>query len=203
MSTTWNGNYTPAQDDMWNLIEDMRKHAILNNRVIPVFSKAERDGLTDSAPDGIIPDGTVVVRMDQANKGAVFDVYANGKWNVGDTGILTSGVNVQAGAGFKVESYSLVRTGSLVTARVDVSYTGADIEANSTNGNILDTTVFTLEPAWAPIWATYDVAWTFPGTSAWFGRVDSGGSAAITHGLPGNTFRKTHVLRMDGSWRIA
>lgn len=203
MAETWNGNKVPAEDDRWNLVADIRRLAILNNRVIPVYSKAERDALSAAAGEGAVPDGTVVLRMDQVAKGGVFDVYADGKWYVGDTGIITSGISIQAAPNFKIESYSLVRTGSMVTARVDASYTGPDIEANSTNGNIVDTAVFTLESGWSPIWATYDVAWTFPGTSAWFGRVDSGGGAAITHGLPGNTFKKTHALRLDGSWRIA
>lgn len=202
MSTTWNGNYTPAQDDMWNLVADMRKQAILNNRVIPVYSTSERDGLASLAPDGIIPDGTVVVRMDQTTKGAMFDVFVDGDWVVGDTGILTSGVTITAGAYATVDSYSVTRTGPQVTARIDFTFTGDDMTVPE-SGNIADRGLFTIEPAYKPIWATYDMSYTQPGMATWFGRVDSGGVAALTHGVPGMTLEKNSELRLDGSWRIA
>lgn len=202
MSTTWNGNYTPAQDDMWNLVEDMRKHAILNNRVIPVYSKAERDGLSDAAPDGVIPDGTVVLRMDQTNKGAVFDVFADGSWKVGDTGVLTSGISVTSAGPTTIQSYSLARSGPLVTARVDFTYTGERLEPNG-RGNMDDVSLFQLDSAWSPLWATYDVAIHWPGVQHFFGRMDSGGLAALTHGIAGQDLPPNTPLRLDGSWRIA
>lgn len=202
MSTTWNGNSTPAQDDMWNLVEDMRKQAILNNRVIPVYSKAERDGLSAAAPDGVIPDGTVVVRMDQVAKGAVFDVFADGSWKVGDTGILTSGVSVTSAGPTTIQSYSVSRTGPLVTARVDFTYTGERLEPNG-RGNMTDVSLFSFEAGWSPIWATYNVAITWPGAQQFFGRVDSGGLASLTHGIAGQDLPPDTPLRLDGSWRIS
>jgi len=80
MATTWNGNYVPSEGDLYKFVEDFRKHALQNNRVIPVYTLAERDGLAALHPDGIIPDGTVVLRMDQ---GGVFDVRVDGGWNLG------------------------------------------------------------------------------------------------------------------------
>jgi len=85
MAEAWNGNYVPNGADPWSLVDDMRKAAIQNNRVIPVFSKAERDDLATNAPNGVVPDGTVVLRLDQSAKGPVFDIYASG-WVAGDTG---------------------------------------------------------------------------------------------------------------------
>lgn len=86
MAETWNGNYVPAGADPWNLVEDMRKNAVQNNRVIPVFSKSERDDLSTNAPGGAIPEGTVVLRLDQSSKGPVFDIYAGNGWVAGDSG---------------------------------------------------------------------------------------------------------------------
>lgn len=204
MGTTWNGNHTPGNDDMWNLVVDMRKQAILNNRVIPVFSKSERDGLVDAAPNGVIPDGTVVVRMDQASKGAIFDVFANGSWQVGDTGVLTSGISLTAAADFTLESYSLVRTGPQVTARVDLTFTGESISSSGTMGNIVpDLDVFQLESKYAPLWATYNVSWCRTGAAQYFGRIDSGGGGTITHMVSGGEIAKGTAVRFDGSWRIA
>lgn len=83
---TWNGNYIPSGADPWNLVDDMRRHATQNNRVIPVFSKSERDDLRLNAPGGTVPEGTVALRLDQSSKGPVFDIHAGGVWVAGDTG---------------------------------------------------------------------------------------------------------------------
>lgn len=203
MSTTWNDNYTPAQDDMWNLVPDMRKQAILNNRVIPVYSKAERDGLATSAPDGVIPDGTIVVRLDHANKGAVFDVFSSGSWKDGETGIVTSGIAISTTGDFTIQSYSFARSGATVSARIDFTYTGATVTPTAENGNFADMGMFQIPGEWSPIWATYDLAIYRPGRYSYFGRMDSGGTATMTHGIAGHPLEKGDQLRMDGSWRIA
>lgn len=80
MATSWNGNYVPGASDQWNLIADWQKHAALNNRVIPVNSQAQRDSLIDSAPDGKIPEGTIVLRLDKSAKSLVLDHFVNGGW---------------------------------------------------------------------------------------------------------------------------
>lgn len=83
---TWNKNYVPAGTDQWNLVADMQRLAVQNNRVIPVYSKAERNQLTTDAPTGGIPEGTVALRMDQSTDGPVFDVFTSTGWVEGDSG---------------------------------------------------------------------------------------------------------------------
>lgn len=83
---TWNGNYVPDGGDAWDIIGDLRKMALQNNRIIPVYAKAERDGLVVDAPGGQIPEGTVVLRLDQSAHGPVFDIYTGDAWVPGDTG---------------------------------------------------------------------------------------------------------------------
>ncbi|WP_443346031.1 hypothetical protein [Arthrobacter rhombi] len=187
---------------MWNLVADMRKHAVLNNRIIPVYSKSERDGLSSAAPGGVVPEGTVVLRMDQVAKGAVFDVFADGKWQVGETGILTSGISIIGSGVAEVNSYSVTRSGPTVTARVDLTYQGPKLTTDSV-GNIPDTDLFTIETAWKPVWATSDVNLMRPGIVQWFAYVSEAGTCAATHGMPGMVLDTGHKLRMDGSWRIA
>lgn len=80
MADTWNGNYVPSATDQWNLIADFTKHAQLNNRVIPVDSASERDALKSAAPGGVVPDGTVVLRLDQSTLEPIFDVCVAGAW---------------------------------------------------------------------------------------------------------------------------
>lgn len=203
MATTWNGNHTPVEDDMWNLVTDMRKQAVLNNRVIPVYSKSERDGLASVAPDGVVPEGTVVLRVDQVNKGAIFDVFADGKWVVGDTGIMNSGVNITGIGGVIVDSYAVSRTGPLVTIGVDLTYKGVTLTADSVC-NIADTRIFNIETAWSPLVTSWDVSIMRTGVTQWFGYLSDGGNCAVTHGsAPGIELKDGHPLRVDGTWRIA
>lgn len=82
MGATWNGNYVATNQDFWNVVGDMQKTAVNNNRVVPVLSTAERDGLATSAPDNVIPDGTVVVRLD---RNGAFDIRVDGSWIEGDS----------------------------------------------------------------------------------------------------------------------
>lgn len=202
MAVTWNENLVPSELDPWNLVTDMRRLAEASNRVIPVYSKSQRDQLAASAPNGVVPDGTVVVRMDLSQRGAVMDVFMNGTWMEGDTGVRTTGVNIQASGVAKVESYSLRRRGTRVTARIDLTYTGPELTGDSVTGNIADTTLFTIEAAWQPVWATYDVTWSNPGTSTYFGRINTGGVAAVTSLLPGGKLPKDSPVRLDGSWDV-
>lgn len=203
MASTWNGNFTPIDDDMWNLVADMRKQAILNNRVIPVYSKSERDGLAAASPDGVIPDGTVVLRMDQSARGAVFDVFMSGAWMAGDTGVVTSGVNVQEFPGKSaLASYAFRRRGTTVTARIDLNYTGSEQVSNGVTGNITDINMLSIEQDWRPIWDTCDIAFTQPGVSQFFGRIEAGGLLVLTHCGPGGTLPSGAPLRIDGSWEV-
>ncbi|WP_417220488.1 hypothetical protein [Arthrobacter sp.] len=201
--TLWNGERVPSDDDMWNLVPDWRRTALLGNRVIPVFSKSERDSLSASAPDGVIPDGTIALRMDQSTRGAVFDVFVGGAWVDGKTGVLTTGVGITASSVATLTSYAISRQGTTVTARVDLVYTGPMVTADAGTGNMVDTSIFTIESGWQPIWATYDVTWTRPGTSGYGGRIDSGGVAAITHAAPGVYLNTGNAIRLDASWQIA
>lgn len=77
MANTWNGNYVPTEGDFWKLVDDLRKHANQNNRIIPVNSLEERTALAAAAPGGVIPPGTVVIRLDL---GGVLDRFVDGKW---------------------------------------------------------------------------------------------------------------------------
>ena len=95
MAQNWNGNEVPVEGDPWQLVTDIRRMADYNNRLIPVASKAQRDQLAASAPNGTIPAGTTVLRLDQATQGPVFDVFNNGAWIDGDTGWVT--INPAAG----------------------------------------------------------------------------------------------------------
>lgn len=92
MGSTWNGNEVPEENDFWNLVRDFRRLAEQNNRIIPVYSEAERDALQGSS-GAAVPDGTVVVRLDQSG---VFDVRVDGGWLGGDTGWVT----MSYGSGF-------------------------------------------------------------------------------------------------------
>lgn len=81
MASTWNGNVVPTENDFWNLVSDMRTQAIYNNRLVPVWSVSERNGLATAAPSGVIPEGTVAVRMD---RGGALDVFVDSGWVEGD-----------------------------------------------------------------------------------------------------------------------
>ncbi|MFF5791140.1 hypothetical protein ACFY5D_03735 [Paeniglutamicibacter sp. NPDC012692] len=69
----------PAQTDMWDLVPDLKKMGESVNAVIAVSSKAERDALTGPG-GGAIPNGTVVVRLDQDG---VLDRRVGGAWQEG------------------------------------------------------------------------------------------------------------------------
>lgn len=188
---------------MWNLITDMRNQAVLNNRVVPVYSKAERNGLASNAPGGEVPDGTVALRMDQSARGPVFDVFISGEWVAGDTGVVTSGLNVQNVPGKStLSSYAFRRRGTTVTARIDMVYKGSEQVSNGVTGNITDINMLSLEQDWRPIWDTCDLTFTQPGVSQFFGRVESGGSIVLTHCGPGGTLPANAPIRVDGSWEV-
>lgn len=82
MAQNWNGNEVPVAGDPWQLVTDLRRLADYNNRIIPVTSKAERDQLAASAPNGTIPEGTIVLRLDQFG---TMDYFIDGAWVDGNS----------------------------------------------------------------------------------------------------------------------
>lgn len=79
MATTesWNGGRRLVSSSAWLQIPDINEAIDSVKAVIPVNSKAERDGLGVLAPGGVLPDGTTVVRVDL---GGALQVFLDGVW---------------------------------------------------------------------------------------------------------------------------
>lgn len=138
--TTWNGNQVPSGTDFWNLVADLRRLADNNNRLIPVYSKAERDSL--SAPGSGIPDGTVVIRLDQSIKGLILDVYKDGAWIDGDTGWVT----LTMASGYTAQN---IFTPQVRRIMGEVRFDGIVARTNGTSFPTNVTTLIATMPPWA------------------------------------------------------
>lgn len=172
----WNKIRIPSLTDMWDFITDLKKMGESVNAPIPVSSKAERDALT--GPGGAaVPDGTVVVRLDN---GGVLDIRIGGAWRDGDTGLLSSGLAITPAANFTITDYFLRRRGKNVSGRVQVKYTGPDVSSDSA-GNFGDTTAFTLPAGWRPDAYRRDVQWQNTGVAQLFGGANTDGTVLLSH----------------------
>jgi hypothetical protein len=110
-----------------------------------------------------------------------------------DTDWVTTGLTITAATNWTVSSYRCRRVGRQVMALVSVAYSGSTLTV-AANGDLSDTTIFTLPSGWRPLAGSWSIDAARAGLSQWFGVVSGAGDVSITHGIPALTIASGNVL---------
>lgn len=117
-----------------------------------------------------------------------------------DSGSVTSGLAFVSNHASDL-TYTMLRRGKTVIARVDFTYTGPELVVSS-SGNITDQLVFTLPPGWRTFNVTYDVAMVSPAVLRVGGRIDASGEVYIVDGAPGITVPTGQPMRLNARYEL-
>lgn len=117
-----------------------------------------------------------------------------------DSGSVTSGLSFTTNSVADL-TYTMLRRGKTVIARVDMTYTGPELTADS-GGNIMDQHLFTFPPGWRTFNVTYDAVIVSPATRRVGGRCDASGEVYIVDGAPGVTIPTGIPLRLNVRYEL-
>lgn len=109
---TWNGITTPVGTDGWNPVLHMKGLADTADVIVPVSSVAHRDGLAATAPGGVLPIPTTVVRTDIP--GYPIEIWDGATWSrqVQSSPFITTDENWEYGGGLirtRAQGFTLVQ----------------------------------------------------------------------------------------------